>query len=300
MGTKTMFRKLQALQAEDGSESGGGGYQTTVDQTGQEAAGEESPAQGEDWSDYIGDEAEDSSFETEEGTESAGEEETPATADGEESEAPAEEKTDEQPGEEDTGKEEQPEEEPEEKSEEERREEQRNIWENYEQAKKEAQDKLAEQYDLTDEQADQLLENPREVLPQLLSKMYTDVFEDVMNAVQANFPTLMQQHEQQSQRKEQAENEFYSRWPNLRGYEDTVDRIAATYRAQNQNVSREQFIQDVGAQASWAVGKPPAEDKEEEQPAQPHKPAAPGARGGAPSGPSSGREMGFEEQEEIE
>lgn len=276
--------------AEEQAES----YQTNVDQQGQEAAGEEAPAEAEDWGAYVGDESDEPSFEAQQ-DDSAGEEEAPATTDGEEK-TPAE-KEEEQRSEEQADEEEQPQEE--EKSEEERREEQRNVWENYEKAKQEARQKLEEQYALSDEQADQLLENPQAELPKILAQMYTDVFEDVMEAVQVNFPSLQQQYEQQAKQQQRSEEEFYSQWPNLKEHRDTVDRVAQVYRAQNPNVSREQFIREVGAQASWAVGTPPAEDSDQEERTTPHQPAAPASRGAAP-GPTSEPDLGFEEQEDLE
>lgn len=281
-----IYNRLYGLMAEDEGAAAGGGQQTIHDQTGQEAAEGPSSAneQEEDWGSYTLPEDEEPDYEAQEATESGtGEEESPATPSSEEQEAPAEQEGSEQEQQEE-GTEAASEESEEASTSEEEESQQQFSWEQYQEQRKNVQEQLKESYRLTDEQADKLLENPDEVLPDMAAQIYVDVFEGVMQTMQAQFPQMMEMYEQQRQNAKKSEDEFYSQFPKLRGHEDTVDRIAQAYRQVNPNVSREKFIKEVGAQAHWALGVPVKDEAQAQgQQESPHKPAAPGNRGQAPA-----------------
>lgn len=263
-------------------------YQTVHEEQGQEAAEGPTSAQNEEevWTDYI-DEGEESSSE---GNEEAGEEEaSPATSEGEEQEeAPAEEEPSQQDEGEGEEEPEQAEEEPE------------DVSQKYQETRQQVVDNVSKQFQLNDEQVDQLLEDPNKVLPSLMGELYTQVFETVLQTFEQNLPQMLERVEGQKQAQQRAEEEFYNQWPNLRGHEDTVERIALVYSQTNPNVNREQFIKDVGAQASIAAGAPPQGTEDPAQQQAPHQPAAPGGRGAAPSGEHQRRQPTNEYEEMAE
>lgn len=261
--------------AEDIVSPEGDDMQTVYDQQGQEAAGVDSPVQ-DDWADLGGPEEDDESSEFDEGesdNESVSSEgdESPATAEGDGSEEDSSESQAEGEGQEEAA----------EVSEEEAGEEQPAFDpEVYKQQRQQVIDEVSQHYQLSDEEADKLLESPNEVLPKLAGRLFTDVYEAAVRSVQQQLPQMLQQHEGQKQAQEKAKNEFYSKWPKLEGHEQDVERLAAAYRQANPDVPRDQFIRDVGAQAHWALGIP-VEDQPQPAPeaTTPHKPANPNTAG---------------------
>lgn len=257
-------------------------FQTVVDQQGQEAAdipGDESEGSVNEWDDMIAPDEEDS-FEGDGDSEESetGEGDSPATpeGDGTESEGEGEAETSEA----ETSEEGQAEEEGQGQEEEEGTQQQAFDPEAYRQQREQVINEVAENYKLSDEEADKLLENPNEVLPNLAGRLFTDVYEAAIKSVQQQLPQMLTQHEQQKEAVRKSADEFYSRWPKLRGREADIEPIARAYRQANPNATREQMMRDVGAQAHWALGIPVEDSTPEPSNQPPPAPAGTGTSGG--------------------
>jgi hypothetical protein len=146
-----------------------------------------------------------------------------------------------------------------------------------------AHEELTKHFALTDEDAEAVKDNPAEVLPKIAAELYLQVYENVMNGVIAALPRMVQGVQQQTQAITSAEEKFYGRWDKLNTGEGkaTVARLGAAYRQANPNTTLDDFIRDVGIQASIALQLPiegytaPQEIPEERS--QPSRPPAGGA-----------------------
>lgn len=257
-------------------------YQTVHDSQGQtHAEGPSSVQEGEDWSQYAFAEHEEEGFEEQERVGEQAQEreaaEPTSETDGQEGESTEESESQsaEAAEEEQAQQEEQPQEEEQESQQEE---ESRELTEEeYRQRRQQVVENLSQNYQLSDEQADQLLEDPNKVIPQLLAEAHTNAYEAVMRQLQETLPSMMEQVETQRQQRQSAEEQFFSRWPKLKNHRDRVAQLAKAYRQANPKATTEQLIQDVGAQAHIALGIHPSEESEGQ-----------GKKDAEPSGPKGG------------
>lgn len=117
---------------------------------------------------------------------------------------------------------------------------------------------LAKNYAITPEMATQIITEPEVVLPQLLAQAHLNAVTATMQLMQQQLPAMIQAHTQQQTTSQAAVGSFYSRWPQLQGEDKTpaVKRILSAYRAQNQNATPEQVIEEGGAMAMMALRIP--------------------------------------------
>lgn len=127
----------------------------------------------------------------------------------------------------------------------------------------------------------------------LVSQVYMDVVTAAMAQVTQHMPVLIDRVIEARRESTKREEAFYKAWPALAPHRADVIRIARTYRAQNPNVSAEQFIKEVGATAMVALrlGMPAAPTGAQTlapQPA-PFRPATTGrvSAGPTPKAPSN-------------
>jgi len=125
-------------------------------------------------------------------------------------------------------------------------------------AKQKALTSLEEQFQLTEDQADALVTDPNTVLPQMLAKMYLDVYTNVMQGMQQQLPQMVHGVVQNSEVQARGKAAFHEAWPQLAKaeYSQTVERIGEAYKQMNPKATREEFIQEVGAQAWVALRLP--------------------------------------------
>ncbi len=160
-------------------------------------------------------------------------------------------------------------------------------WEkNYFDSRNKAVDEVRKRYEFTPEQKDEFVLNPENVLPQMAADLYVDVFESVLGAVNQMLPHRVATINSVSLQAAERTNEFYSEWPGLKTTEGEkqVIRIGRVYRDLNKNATSEEFIRDVGTQASIALGIPiPGVETiaaTSDNLAPSHVPAGPGGVGG--------------------
>lgn len=122
------------------------------------------------------------------------------------------------------------------------------------QAREAVNTELEKEFQLSDDEIELLRDDPNQVLPKMMSKMFMRTFESLISGVQSQLPQQIAQIVNLQQRSAEGTQAFYTVWPQLRGKEKVVDRIADVYAANNPGVSREQAIMEIGAQA-WIANK---------------------------------------------
>lgn len=161
-----------------------------------------------------------------------------------------------------------------------------------------ARDEVQKRYEFSDEDKDEFHLNPENILPRMAAQVYVDVFESVLAAVNDMLPAKVTQLNSANLIAAQRTEEFYTAWPGLKSVEgqEKVIAIGAVYKQLNKEATPEQFIRDVGTQASVSLGIaiPGVTDitapvvSEEATPA--HVPAATAALGIAPELPKDPRQ----------
>lgn len=126
----------------------------------------------------------------------------------------------------------------------------------YEVLRQEAQQELQKRYALSKEDADAMISEPEVVVPKLMSRMYLDVYDNVMRSMQVYLPQMVQQLNSSTTAQQRDESDFYNAWPKLKERSNDVLEIGRRYRALNPTATKEQFIQDVGLHASIALKIP--------------------------------------------
>lgn len=152
---------------------------------------------------------------------------------------------------------------------------------------------LTTHYKIPDDLAAKLETEPEVVLPTLAARMHIAVVNEVMARVQRDMPAAFHQMQTYNTREEAAKNEFYGRWPELKGHETEVFKAGAIYRQLNPSASKEQALEGVGQMCKVALGmalapapgaiESPAPIVRTAPAAPAFRPASPGGSGGAPA-----------------
>lgn len=132
------------------------------------------------------------------------------------------------------------------------------IQKEFQEYRGQVMEKLVTQFQLSDEEADEFMTNPKEIVPKFAARLYLDVFESVMRGVHQSVPGMIVQTQEVRNTAEKAEQAFFAKWPMLQAtqHRDTIMRLGAAYRQAHPQASTEQFINDVGAQAIVALRLP--------------------------------------------
>jgi len=202
------------------------------------------------------------------------EEEAASASEDEESDPQAEEEVEEDQEEEaETSSEEETEEGPEEDQEE--------LLAQYNEFMEEARTRLeTEVYNLSEEDSEALQDDPAAVLPMMAARLHMQIAETVMQNIARQFPQMMETYTTQSEQTSAFETQFFERWPDLQGDKAEVVKIGQVYRQLNPSATTEDFIRDVGAQVTVALGKhvaaEPAKGNKPRRRSLPPRPAAAG------------------------
>lgn len=145
-------------------------------------------------------------------------------------------------------------------------------------------ERLEKTYALPAEQATALLTEPETVLPKLAAKLHQEVMANVLAMVQAQLPQAVDSITTAKVRESEAKTEFYSAWPELRGYEQQVLAAGAMFRQINPTAPKEVAVQAIGQLAMQALGL--TRSAPQAQPAAPPPPQA------TPFTPAGGRSGG--------
>lgn len=110
-----------------------------------------------------------------------------------------------------------------------------------------------------DQEAIELLQSePEKALPKALAQVHARAAEETSQYVLGQVHQLVGAAVKQQLEVMRHEAQFYRSWPQLRNpaYAQTVSTVGYAFRQMNPQATPEQFIQQVGAQASVALGLP--------------------------------------------
>jgi hypothetical protein len=117
---------------------------------------------------------------------------------------------------------------------------------------------LQKYYAIDDATAEAILENPKEVLPKIFSKLHMAVLQNTYKAVLDRLPPLMQNTAQAVRQHAASEEKFYRAWPVFNRddptHSQTLLQYAQLFRSQNPGASEADFTKFVGAAAAAHLG----------------------------------------------
>jgi hypothetical protein len=122
---------------------------------------------------------------------------------------------------------------------------------------------LSDAYQLSEDDADNLLRDPNKVLPQLAAKLYTDVYQEVVknvfSQISQHLPQFVRDQIKQATETESQATSFYDQWPELKSHATMVNQASELYQKMNKDATFEDFVRDVGTQVWIAAGLSHAE-----------------------------------------
>lgn len=170
------------------------------------------------------------------------------------------------------------------------------IQREYEKREREVLGALEQAYasQITDEEAEQFLTNPRQTLAKLAAKVNLDVYKGVHQVLASQLPATIPQYIAATRQEQEYEHKFFNRWPELNKpeYRSTIQKAATLYMQLNPQAPIDEAIEHVGLVSALQL-KIPAQQAPQPQPAAPLRPHTPVAATAAPSGaPPPKREPG--------
>lgn len=163
---------------------------------------------------------------------------------------------------------------------------------NYEEAQQKWRAELQDRYKMSQEDADKFVTSPEEVLPQLAARMHEQIMTETLQAIAQNLPQYIQQFVgqrpevvsqavEQSKAKQQAADQFFESFPDLRDHEASVVQVVQMIKAdpKNANLTREELVVKAGnaTRALLGVQAPAQAPAPAPQQERPFSPAQPGA-----------------------
>lgn len=153
--------------------------------------------------------------------------------------------------------------------------------------------KLEKLYELTEEEADDFRVSPDKVLPKLAARLHYEITTAVFNSVLGSIPQQVAQTLAVQKAHTEAENAFYSKWPDLKDpkYQGTVINSIQAYKQANPRASLSEVMDRAGLMAMLSLGLTPRQMQQQMAAPPPMaKPVAP-AGAGASSAPIPQRAM---------
>lgn len=163
---------------------------------------------------------------------------------------------------------------------------------------------LTKLYTMSPEEAaklDDFERKPSEYLPGLLAKAHQNAYAHAYQAIMEALPDVVGQVQQTSKAQVEAENEFHTRWPELKGQDEIAVRAINTYRQMNPKATVQESIERAGMLAMIELGKYPSPQASvAETPAAtpftpPPRPVQPGSFGTVRAAPVSYEEGVYDE-----
>ncbi len=147
---------------------------------------------------------------------------------------------------------------------------------------------LAQQYQLTEEEAEKMLLEPGNIVPSFAARLHHNIVKQVLAQLPQQVPQLVQQHTQVAERNRQATEAFYAPWkgkldPTNPVHDRTVLTIGAQWRQRNPNATPEEAVQKIGQLACVELGIPVEAAAPPPKPTAPHRPTAPGGSAFTPT-----------------
>lgn len=130
--------------------------------------------------------------------------------------------------------------------------EQQRQWQAY-QSQQTAQ--LEQYYAMNEEDALALATEPEKVLPKLAARLHMQVMQNVQQQLAQTVPNVLKNVQESTARESQAKEQFFGKWPELRGNEAQVLQAGLMYRQMNPTASPQEAIEGIGRIVMAATGK---------------------------------------------
>jgi methionyl-tRNA formyltransferase len=134
---------------------------------------------------------------------------------------------------------------------------------------------------MTEEDVTAFEEDPGKMLPQFAARLHLQVMRAAQQGLARMLPQMVQQINQTQSQAQTLTEKFFTANQALVGHEQTVRKFGEVYRTLNPTATADDFIRDVGAQVSVALGlhqqAAPAAAVVKAPVTPPHKPAGIGA-----------------------
>lgn len=149
---------------------------------------------------------------------------------------------------------------------------------------------LEQRYALSEEQLAELEENPGQAIPKIAARIHYQAQVAAYTGVMSQMPRIVHTMIVRERSIQQAEERFYSRWPQLREHESHVNATLQTYRRANPKATMQDMIERAGAMAMVSLGLDPRTQEQQQQEQQaaetttaaaPARPAGTGGSGAA-------------------
>ena len=147
--------------------------------------------------------------------------------------------------------------------------------------------KLVELYKLTDEEASQVQTDPEAVLPQFAARIHQAVLKSLVYSVGQMLPHQIRAVSTQVSSENSMKDEFYARWPELKGHDQQIIEAGQIFRKLNGTATKAEAIERIGAIVLAGMGKTVAPASAATT-AAPAKPAAAPRQSFMPAGSQSG------------
>ena len=117
-------------------------------------------------------------------------------------------------------------------------------------------EQLEATYRFDEETALQLQTEPEKVLPKLAAKLHMDVMQNVLSQVQSMLPQQLATVTDRMSKEREAENAFYTAYPDLKDHKDIVLQVGAMFRKLpgNEKIVGQAAIDRIGQMARYSLG----------------------------------------------
>ena len=149
---------------------------------------------------------------------------------------------------------------------------------------------LETQFQISEDEALQLVTQPREMFPKLQARMFMGMYEGLMSTLRQHLPAAIEQTIKQSSARAEKVDTFFAAWPKLDKVKHGADvaNFAKVYAEVNPDASEEEVIRDVGLQVMFKHGITPDDvQRQIEETPPPPPPRPPAVNGGSPPQPST-------------
>jgi hypothetical protein len=119
-------------------------------------------------------------------------------------------------------------------------------------------DKMAEQFQISEEDADALRTEPEKVMPRLMAKAMTSALEQMAGVMKNNLPKLVDGQLTQQSKAKEIETKFYGKYPELNSKKalKVTEQMARAYRQANPDADLDETMDNVAFMAWKKLGLP--------------------------------------------
>lgn len=119
-------------------------------------------------------------------------------------------------------------------------------------------DKMAEQFQISEEDADALRMEPEKVMPRLMAKAMTTALEQMAGVMRDNLPKLVDGQLTQQSKAKEIETKFFGKYPELNSKKaiKVTEQMAKAYRQANPDADLDETMDNVAFMAWKKLGLP--------------------------------------------